>query len=387
MRDRAQGILRHFTEQLIADAQIAAISSERLTETVLALVEKSQALGDIDTAARLLEHFGPQLGRESHLERLDACYGTVLACERLPGVRRVNLAERRVQILTSLGRRIEAEAVLAAAWSHAETPHLRARLYNRLGYLLAGYSEYAAARQAYQAALAEAQSAGDQRQLSVIYNNLGEMAFTGESYDEALSFFTQASDVARTSQESFLHGLIEGGMAMTLDALARYDEANDHHNAARRGYQEAGDTFGLTRINLNQAYNSGMRGDFVSSRELASQALSQARSFGNSDQLAMAHQHLGEAYLAAGDYELAWESLAQALDLRLVIGKPVYIEATVLMLQRLVKALLNVSAPTAHAGLLLRCQHGLEVARSALAQTSNPLPSQPPPPPLPLPLP
>lgn len=386
LRQQTQTILRRFAARLIEDAPVAALSSEQGVETVLALVEKACSLGDIDTAARLLEHFGPRLGRESHLERLDACLAAALAAEGLFGERQVNLADRRVQVLTSLGQRAEAEAVLGNAWPHAQTPLARSRLYNRQGYLLASYEEYALARQSYQAALVAAQAAGNQQQVVILYNNLGEMAFTGEAYDEALSCFAQALAAARSLSDPYLHGLIEGGMAMTLDALLRFDEANDHHEAGRRGYQEAGDSLGLTRIDLNQAYNAIMRGDFDAAIELAGRALAAARRSGNSHHLAMAHQHLGAAYLQTENYELAWESLAQALALRLHMGKPVYIETTLSTIQRLMDALGERPASSAHASLLLRCQKGLEAAQVALAPASNPPFSQPPPPP-PVPLP
>lgn len=383
IRAQTQVILRRFAARLIADAPSVSVSPERLTETVLALVEKAQALDDIDTAARLLEHFGPRMQRESHLERLDACYATILAHEDLPGDRHVNLSGRRVQILTNLGRRAEAETVLAAAWPHATTPILRANLFNRLGYLLASYEDYAAARLAYQEALVAAASAGNRTMTGFIYNNLGEMAFTDESYDEALSYFSQALDAIGSLPESVLRGIIEGGMAMTLDALARYDEADEHHEAARRNYAEADDISGLTRIDLNQAYNATVRGDFSRAIDLASRALSQARISGNSHHLAMAHQHLGEAYLEIADYELAWESFSEALALRLDMGKPVYITTTLQMMQKLIDSLAKSSPVPARAGLLLRCRQELE----AVLATASSLQSSQPPPPVPLPLP
>lgn len=387
LRRQSQVILRRFVDRLLDEAPTPAISSERLTETVLALVEKAQSLGDIDSAARLLEHFGPRIARESHLERLDACYAAVLAYEGLPGDRQVNLSGRRVQILTNLGRRAEAETVLAAAWPYANTPLLRAHLFNRQGYLLASYEDYSSARQAYEAALKEAQSAGHRTMMGIIYNNLGEMAFSNENYDEALSNFAKALDAAISSPEPFVHGMIEGGMAMTLDALARFDQANEHHEAARRGYQEAGDSFGLTRVDLNQAYNAVLRGDLDQAIKLASRALSRARNSGNSDHIAMAHQHLGEAYLQGGEFELAWESFAQALNLRVIMEKPLYIETTLGMIQRLLDAISDSPESPERNSLLIRCRQGLEAGQDALAPASKLLSSQPPPPPLPLPLP
>lgn len=388
LRGRAQSILRRFAARLIDDAASGSVSPERLTETVLALVEKAQALDDNDTAARLLVHFGPQMQRESHLERLDACHAAVLTHEGLSDDRYVNLSGRRVQILTALGRRAEAEAVLAAAWPRADSPLLRAQLYNRQGYLLASYEDYAAARQVYEQGLIEAKTAGARPLVGIIYNNLGEMAFTAESYDEACSNFAQALDAIQSLPEASLRGMIEGGMAMTLDALARFDEANEHHEAARRGYQEAGDDFGLNRIDLNQAYNAVMRGDFSRAIELASRALSQARIAGNSHHFAMAHQHLGEAYLETAQYELAWESFSQALAMRLDLGIPLYIATTVQAMQRLIDALAGSTAAPAHAALLLRYRLELEAAQVALAAASSSRSDQPPPPPpVPLPLP
>lgn len=369
---RAHGILRSFAEGLMTETR-ATISGERLTETVLGLVEKSQALDDIDTAACLLEHFGPRLRRESHLERLDACYAAVLAHKGLPGARRVSLAERRVQLLTQLGRRAEAEAILAAAWLYADTPQLRACLYNREGYLLNSYSQYEQAQAAYEAGLAEAQMAQDPSLVCLIHNNLGEMYFASEDYEKATSAFEQAIAVALSLSDPFFRALAEGGLGMTLTALAQFDAADAHQESARHYYRLADDPFGLTRTDLNQSYNAYERGDYLQAKELAARAVVQARATGNVHHLATAQQHLGEAYLGLHEHQLAYEHFALALDMRLQMGKPVFVETTSRTLHQLADLVeADLALPSDLRMTLLRqCHDKLKAAQAFLEQPST----------------
>ena len=368
LRRQSQVILRRFADRLLDEAPTPAISSERLTETVLALVEKAQGLGDIDSAARLLEHFGPQLQRESHLERLDANYAAVLAHEDLPGERHVNLAEQRARILTRQGRRAEAEDVLAAAWPHAQTHLLAGRLYNRRGYLLWSYDEYEAAQAAFQSGLAAAQAAGDLVLVCTIRNNLGELYYTRDQFEQAVTAFTEAIAVAVQLDHPWLRGLTEGGLAMTLDDLAQHEAAVAHHQAARRHYQLANDPSGLLRADLNQSFNAYARGDYPLAKELATRALVQARASGDLDRLAMAHQHLGEAHLGLCDYELAYEHFHQALEGRLQMGKLLYVATTCRTLRQLAAAVENdpTLAETTRLELLRKCRESLTAAQEQM---------------------
>ncbi len=369
---RTHGILRSFAEGLMSETG-AAISGERLIETVLGLAEKSQALGDIDTAARLLEHFGLRLRRESHLERLDACYAAVLTHEELPGARRVNLAERRIQLLTQLGRPAEARATLAAAWPYADTPRLRACLYNREGYLSYSYGAYEQAETIYAVGLAEAQMAQDPSLVCLIHNNLGEMYFASENYEKATAAFESAIEVALSLPDPFFRALAECGLGMTLTALAQFDAADAHQEIARHYYRLADDPFGLSRTDLNQSYNAYERGDYLRAKELAARAMAQARATGNVHHLATAQQHIGEAYLGLHEHQLAYDHFALALEMRLLMGQPVFVETTSRTLQQLADSV--ETDPTLPAdlrmSLLQQCRERLKAAQVFLEQPST----------------
>ena len=363
IRKRARELLERYADVLIqGEEEISATGPGNPTEIVVGLLDKCLALEDDATYVRLLDHFGVQLQREYHLEQMEAFLAAVLKHEILTDVQRVAFTDLRVRILIQLGEQDLAQSVLGNVWPAASTPRLRARVLNRQGYLYAIYSRYDEAEQAYRSGIAAAIAGGDMNTLAILHSNYGDMFFQKSAYERAVEQYEEALEIAKPRGLSFACALAEGGLGMTLDQLSLHETAMLHHEAARAHYAESGDDFGIIRINLNLSYNALCRGDYEQVKELAGQALAQARELGDLHRMAFAHQRLGEAFLSTKEYAIACEHLALALEQRMQLGKPVFIERTIESLDELMEAVRGASEISAEqrTALSAQCKKVLE---------------------------
>lgn len=340
LRRRLEIMLDRYAQRLIDAAERNEQGGDRQAlEIALSLLDKCEALGVEEVFIRLMERFGPQLQREYHLRRIDALFAAVLALETLTDIQRVAFADLRSRILVRLGEREVAQRILDAAWAAAETPQLKAKLFDRQGYLFLEYAEFEEARQAFSTALHYAESCHDLARISLIHNNIGELLYRLEDEEAALHHFEQAMDAADRAGIPFLRASAEGGVGMTLDAMGRCDEAIAHHERARHFYRASADRFGEIRVNSNLAYNAFLRQDYAFMATLAAEVLAKSQALGNIEYIAFAQHRLGQANLGQKCYEQALEHFTEALDLRILIGKPAFVRATARNILLVVQAL------------------------------------------------
>lgn len=333
-------MLRRYAGHLIQAGTLpegAASSSQSSPPpaVIIELLDKALALEAEDTYVQLLEHFGARLQRETNLDQIDALLAAVLDNSQLSDGQRVTFADLRARVLVQLGERDLARKVLDAARPAAVTPASQATLLNRQGYLHAEYEEFAAAEAAYHGAIALARAGKDEARLSLLYNNLGELLYRIEQEERAHGYFQQAMQAADRAGSMPLLAMAEAGLAMNLDEMGRYEEANVYHERARTHYRTCADSFGEMRVDLNQAYQAYRRGEYAAMQSLAERALVQARDLHDLQRMAFAHHRLGQASLGLRRYELAVEHFAQALDGRILLGKPTFVRATAQNLREL----------------------------------------------------
>lgn len=371
-RPRLRRTLRHYVDHLVGASTGTAmppISPASQGEVVLSLLAKCLALGDTESHVRLLQHFATLLARSAPLQQLDQHLATALSRGDLSPTERVELASLRMRLLIQLGDRKNAAALLAATWpTVAEDPHLQAELFIRQGLLAVTFGDYAAGQQAYERGLALALEHGDAARASIIYNYLGNMLYALDRYEEALVHYEQALEVAQGLEDPLHCARAEGGLAMTLDELGRYEEAEEHFKAARSCAEQAGDLFSVLSVDLNLSYHAILQGRYGEAKIPASRALTLARRLGDLHREATAWHNLGRACLGAGEYEDAWVHLAQALEKRLWLGKPLFTQTTLDVISRLVQAVEadRTLAPEIRQRLLQECREALEAARTAL---------------------
>lgn len=372
VRQRLLRMTRRYTEHLIAastDSAAASISPASQLDVVLGLLHKCQALDDSESYLRLLQHFGVLLERSARLDQLDQHLASALAEADLTPAQRVQVASMRVRLLTQLGQREAAQAVLAATWPVvAEFPHLQTELLIREGVLAVTFGDYPAGRQAYERGLALALQQHDAARATIIYNYLGNMLYALDHYEEALSLYQKALEVAHELPDRVHCARAEGGLAMTLDELGRYEEAEEHYRAAQDAAEEAGDLFSILSVELNFSYHASLQGRYAEARNRASRALSLAQQLGDLHRQATAQHRLGRICLETGEYEDALAHLAQALQRRLWLGKPLFIQTTSDVIQQLVQSVESdrTLPPETRQRLLRECQEILEAARAPL---------------------
>ncbi|HBY92639.1 MAG TPA: hypothetical protein DEP84_01540 [Chloroflexi bacterium] len=372
-RRRLRQTLRAYTNHLIAtprNARAAPVSPAAEVEVVLNLLHKCQALDEGASFVRLLQHFGVLLGRSGPLDQLDQHLAAALARDDLSPDQRVQLASLSIRLLIDLGNRERAQAVLAATWPVAEGfPHLQVELYFRQGLLAATFGDYTAGREAYEAGLTLALANRDSERSSILYHNLGNMLYALDEYAEALAYYARALEVGQELPDPIHRARAENGLAMTLDELGRYREAAQHYDTARRWAEQAGDLFILVSVDLNLSYHAILQGRYVEVKRPASRALALARRLGDLHRQATASHNLGRACLGLGEYEDAWAHLSQALEKRLLLRKPLFIQTTAAVIAELAHVLRTDTtlAPTTRERLRQACQEALETAQSALS--------------------
>jgi tetratricopeptide (TPR) repeat protein len=332
-----QGLI-HQTRRL-TDHLIVSASAPSQSQMAFNLLGKSQQLGDVATLARLLEHFGGVLRQSSHGAVLDRFFRVALERTDLPHSQHVRLASLHALLLIGRGELDNAEVVLNGAWHAADTPPLKAELYNRLGVLQEVRGNFQASQDAYERALVLAQAHNQMELTTRIYNNLGNLAYVQNRYEEALVYYQKAIAVANALGDVGNCATAEGGLAMTLSELKRYDQSLHYHQVARRHFEEVGHEEGIGRTDVNMSLLYIQQGNYGEAKVFASRALVQARRLGDVEREATAFHNLGYACLGEFDYESAYSHLAHALEKRCWMGMPVYIKETREVIEQMVQAL------------------------------------------------
>lgn len=312
--------MRLYVTRLIAKAKKNPTINDSTKEMVLNFLDKSKLLGDIERYVQLLEHFANDLQKSTHIGMLDKHLETALANPELSNRLRVELSNVRILLLIQRGELALARQVLDAAWLAANMPILQAMLYNREAVLFEVQEDYQSSLSRYEKALALAQTLGNLVLISGIYNNLGYWAYLQAKNQEALRYYTNGLEVAKQLNDPRTIAPLEGGLAITLDELEQYEEANYYHTAARKHYEEAGHLIGLVRCDLNLSRHALKQGKSVEAKELAGSAFELAQQLGDLDRVASAWHNLGQAYQIEHNYQVGLEYLLKALQRRQWLG-------------------------------------------------------------------
>lgn len=367
-RARLRPILRRLAEYLVTSYRPpiqVSLSPASPTAVILSLLDKAEALNEDSVMVRLLLRFASTLERSIPINQLDGYLDAALSMSSLSPEQFVELASVRIRLLTQSGDRDTAQAVLEHSWRVADaSAHLHAELYIRQGLLAVSFGDFTAGAQAYQRGWELAKAHNDKARMSIIYNNLGNRAYALDQYYEALAYYEQALAVAQELPDPVHRTRAEGGMAMTLDELGRYGEAEYYYHIARKSAEQSNDLFSLLSIELNLSYHAILQRHFADAIAPAGRALMLARELGDWDREAFALHNLGQACLGKGDYEAAVVHLIHALERRVGIGKPLFIQTTRDAIEQLCEAIdteLSLD-PLIQAHLLQQCQRALEAA-------------------------
>ncbi len=357
--------LRRFADHLIAsaaDPNAPTLSTERPSETLLTLLDRSLALDDLDTYVRLLARFGESLFYGDSINVLDRHLVRVLAQPALLNAQRVSLTSLRILLLIQVSKPDEAFAALEAGWDAADTPLLQAEMIKCQGLLLTIFKrDFIEGKAAYDRALELAMRAEDDQLIAAIRNNLGDWAYLQERYADALDLYHAALEASYSVADRSYQASAEAGIAVSLTDLEQYEEAKVFHQRARAHFKEAGERRGIVRTNLNESYLATLMGDGEEGKLRADEALRLARELGDAQRVAFAKHNLGHACLVAREYEAASIHLQEALAQRLLLNKRIYIEKTLEILDQLRQAVEqdDTLEPVTRATILQACQEAL----------------------------
>lgn len=353
--------MRLYVTRLIAKAKKNPTINDSTKEMVLNFLDKSKLLGDIERYVQLLEHFANDLQKSTHIGMLDQHLDSALANPELENQQRVKLSCVRILVLVYRGELPLAEQVVEAAWPAADRQLLQAMLHNRQGVLLEVNGMYQASKEQYQLALQLAQGQNDLAFISGIYNNLGNCAYAQDNYQDALLYYRNGLEIAKELDDPRYSATLEASLAMTLDELELYEEANRYHAAARRHYEQAGHLIGVVRCDINKGLQALMRGKSAEAKALGGCAFELAQELGDTRRMAAAWHNLGRAYQIEGEYEIAAEYMLKALQRRRWLGEASYEQYTLTRLKELIESLEtdNTMEPSQRQEILRLCYDAL----------------------------
>lgn len=324
MRAKLQRMISGFIERTIAEGSgtgRSTISPASQSELVLNFLARCRQLGNDSDMVRLLMVFGWALRRSANLATLDSFLAEALALPGLTADDRVGLAARRVHLLIQAGQRETAWAVLERARRAATTPLQRAIVDFNEGNYHRAHGDYAAGERCLRAALAVAAEIGHARLQTSTLNELGNLMYVQQRYEEALPLCEQALAVARRAGLPTDQGHAAVGVAMTLDELGRHTEAMPLHAEGRDCFERAGDQEGITRSHLTRSRHAFLQGKLDEAVREAHSALVLARRLGDLTREAWAQEYLARVAIERGAWADAWGHLSAALDTLLLLGK------------------------------------------------------------------
>lgn len=369
---RLERIMASFVEQAIARQKNpvhGALSVVPLPEEVVELLNNCHRYNFPPLFLRLLEHFSTLLERSIPLHQFDNLLGAALAMDAIAPAQQVATAHTRARLLTQLGEHERARALLDAVRQRVRTrPGWEAEWWIRAGVLAVSQGRYDEGQRAYEAGLAIAQVNEDWANLSILYNNLGNLDFARDEYERATERYRAALAAAPPSEP--IHGArAAGGMGMALDELGRFEEAGHFYEQARAYAQAAHDEYSLLSVDLNLSLHYILLEEYEKAKQQAGDVLLRARRLGDRSRVGFALHNMGWACLGNGEYEAAATHLCAAMELRLLLDEPLYIRFTLEYLDKLITALdADTLDHPRRDTLLQQCQQAAAAARGALAE-------------------
>ncbi len=213
----------------------------------------------------------------------------------------------------------EGRAWLAQALARDETAEptdTRAKALNGAGVLAWNQGDYAAARLAYEQALAIKRASGDKLAVSALLNNLGNLAMDQGDYATACHSHEESLVLKRALDD-------QPGIAISLGNLGRVAYRQGDYDTARAFYEESlalkralGEMRGIS-ITVGDLGNVLFeQGDYPAARSLLEESLALRRELGDKSGIATVLGNLGEVALGEGDLAAARKHLEKSLAIR-----------------------------------------------------------------------
>jgi tetratricopeptide (TPR) repeat protein len=302
-------------------------SPEAVLDSLRGEVERAEATGDPAELGRVLLELGDTLrNRELADEALEIFRAAVTPLELAGNLDGLARAHNSLGVL-HWGQARYDDAVIELdrarqLWTDLGDQAALGRVYNNLGAAHYQWGNYAPAMAAFLRARDLRRATGDRRGEALVLANIGRTYHDWEQYARARSTLEQGVAVAEASGDAFALAYVVYNLAIVEVAEGRYPEARDRFEASLELY--ASDAPGMTpgdaasgwALNTLGIASSWVReGDPQRAIPLLEEALTRARTDGNTRRELRALVQLGEAQRLLGNVDLAAETLAEALVL------------------------------------------------------------------------
>lgn len=156
---------------------------------------------------------------------------------------------------------------------------------------------------------------GDPRAESHVLSSLGQSYSNLERYREAVDWYGQALELQRSTGQAWETALTLDNLAHAEAVLGRLDLSLDYLREQEVIRQELKDELGLNqmRVSLGETYLA--LGDFEHALEALAATLPRWAALNDPQSEVDAYAKLGLAYMAAGDYDVASQTLEKAVAL------------------------------------------------------------------------
>lgn len=258
-----------------------------------------EAMTHLEQARVMFESLDDDQGRVAETLELEA-----LALQSAEDPRALSVAEEALRRYRALdGRR----------------PEVESRLLQRLGNILTGHLEFAAARACYEEAIQVANGVRDLVRLARIYHGLavchqstGDVRTAAELLFKAHTLYEAEERLAGTSARSDM-ARVTNDIAMLLLRQGDLVRAEEYLQESRSRLQREGLERQISHVLLSFAELRQAQGRPEESIAFIEQAIDQAERFRETRALAVGHQQLGEALAARGRRAEAEVSFQRAL--------------------------------------------------------------------------
>ena len=256
------------------------------------------ALAYFDQAIQILDNL-PQ--KEEVQKRLAACY-----------IRQASIHNYSGEYAQSASCDSSAMAIGLALGDKG----ILAQAANIEGLLHFNQSDYPAALQKYEQALALAKEAANRRVEAMIYTNTAIIYFYQGDFEEAGNYFSKTIDMAIVMQDSILLSGSYINRGMIAQHAGDMDAAIDYYGKAEEMCRLIKDENGVILCNQNIGSLYYNNGQLLKALDAFNESLRIAKMQHDRSNMAKGYHNLGEIYASLGDYQTAFDYYIQSANIK-----------------------------------------------------------------------
>ncbi|HET9031382.1 MAG TPA: tetratricopeptide repeat protein [Dokdonella sp.] len=221
-----------------------------------------------------------------------------------------------------LGQYAEADASLTKAYTHSDTPNLRALIGTNLALLRRDQGQLEAAETSARAAIENADEKRYPGTAASAFNTLASILMRSGRLDEAVELLKKAQNLFQAQGNRAAYASVLSRTGDAFEQLGQYVQAEQHYRLAAGIREQLHDELGVAASQLDLARLLRIRGDFSQSRELAQSGLDVATRKGDTHLMVQGNASLARLEASEQRYADASVHAGEALHLAKQRGEP-----------------------------------------------------------------